>query len=43
MVDTLADTLAEVEEVTLGQKRGVAHALVDTLAETLAEAAAVRL
>ena len=37
LVDTLAATLVEVNLVTLGDTRGVAHALVDTLADTLAE------
>ena len=34
---TLADTLAEVEAVTLSDTRCDAHALVDTLAASLAE------
>ena len=42
LVDTLAATLAEVNLVTLGDTRGIAHALVDTLADTLAEVEAVR-
>ena len=37
LVDTLSETLAEVEAVTLGDTRGDAHALVDTLADTLGE------
>ena len=37
LVDTLADTLAEVKVVTLAEKRGDTHALVDTLAATVAE------
>ena len=40
---TLADTLAEVEAVTLGDTRMDAHALVDTLADELSEAEAVTL
>ena len=31
LVDTLADTLAEVDAKTLGDTRGNAHELVDTL------------
>ena len=41
LVDTLAHTVAGVEVVTLGDKRGDAHALVDTLADTLADVEAV--
>ena len=43
LVDTLADTLAQVEAVTLGDIRGDAHALVDSLHETLAEVEAMKL
>ena len=39
MVDTLANTLSEVEVV--GEERGDAHALVNKLAYTLAEEEAV--
>ena len=37
LVDTLADTLAEVETVTLGDSVGDAHYLNDVLADALAE------
>ena len=40
---TLADTLAEVEAVTLGERRGDAQALVNTVADTLAVFEAVTL
>ena len=43
LVDTPADTLAEVEAVTLADTRGDAQALIDTLADTLAEVEAVTL
>ena len=36
----LADTLAELEAVTLGDTQRDAHALVDTLADTQAEVGA---
>ena len=39
LVETLADTVAEVEKV--GDTRGDAHALVNTLADMLAEVGAV--
>ena len=43
MVDNLADTLTEVEAVTLGDTWGHALALVNNLADTLAEVEAVTL
>ena len=43
LVDALDDTFAEVEALTLGDKRGDADALLDTLADALAEMEAVTL
>ena len=40
---TLADTLAEVEAVTLGDARGDVHALVGTPTDTVPEVEAVKL
>ena len=40
-LDIPADTLAELNAVTLGDKKGDTHALVDTLADTVAEVEAV--
>ena len=37
LVDTMADTRAEVEAVKLNDTRGDAHALLEPLADTLAE------
>ena len=41
--DPLADTLAEVEEVTHGASPGDAHALQDPLADTLADVETIKL
>ena len=41
LIDTLPDTLQEMEAVTLGDRRGDAQALVDGLADTLPEVEAV--
>ena len=37
LVDNLADTLAEMEEKTLGNTLSLAEALVESLADTVAE------
>ena len=42
LVETLAETLAEMEAKTLGESKGNASALVNTVTETLAEVEAVR-
>ena len=41
LVDTLADTVLEIEELSKGKTRGGSQALVDALADTLAEVEAV--
>ena len=43
LFNTLADTLSEVEVVTLGDIRSHSQALVDSLADTLAELEAMAL
>ena len=41
LVDTLADTVLEIEELSKGKTRGGSQALVNALADTLAEVEAV--